>query len=336
MSTARGRPADACSGKCSRPGPEELFTAVMEAHWNWVHALARRRLRDVCLADDAAQAVFLLAWQRLSLGELDDAALGAWLRRSTEYVCGNLLRSERRMVAKLRLAAAELASRNRCTEPGAPSLCGELSSALSRLPGEDREIITARFLQREKLAQIAQRMGIAPRSAQLRIRRALARLRCSLEGEDRRPAAFWLVPLSGLVLIQPPAARRHVGPYLGRAPAPGRPALSRAQGIGRLGAPDVLVWLLLLVIAGTALAGQLAHQRACELSAPARRVCDSGKGMNAVGPLGRRVPPPKGEVWVPARVVTAEWGAFPRDLDALAAPNPVPRRERFAAPPDCP
>ena len=84
---------------------------VVRAHAGWVFACAKGRVRDDALAEDVAQAVFILFWQkRERLG--GEAKVTGWLYRAVRYCAGNALRLKRvrqrheREAAMARLADA--------------------------------------------------------------------------------------------------------------------------------------------------------------------------------------------------------------------------------------
>ena len=75
-------------------GGPDAFGPVVERYQDAVFGIALARLRDFHDAEDAAQAVFVEAFERLdNLG--DPARLGAWLRSITIHRCIDRLRRQR-------------------------------------------------------------------------------------------------------------------------------------------------------------------------------------------------------------------------------------------------
>src|SRR5688572_28384882 len=68
---------------------------LVRRHVGWIHGLARRRLRDTAIADDVAQAVFVLL-HRKSPRFSSDRSLVAWLHRAAWYATEVAARQERR------------------------------------------------------------------------------------------------------------------------------------------------------------------------------------------------------------------------------------------------
>ena len=64
---------------------------MVREHLNWVYASACRRVRDGALAEDVAQAVFLMLWRKLpELGS--EVKLTGWLYRAVQYCSANAMR----------------------------------------------------------------------------------------------------------------------------------------------------------------------------------------------------------------------------------------------------
>src|SRR6185503_18059079 len=72
-------------------GCERAFAEIVRRHVDLVYATCRRRLADAHLAEDAAQAVFIvLARRARSIGR--GTPLVAWLHRTARYVSANAVR----------------------------------------------------------------------------------------------------------------------------------------------------------------------------------------------------------------------------------------------------
>src|SRR5688572_26802070 len=76
-------------------GSDEAFARLVRRHAHWVLAVARRRVRDADLAEDVAQAAFIvLARKAHQLG--GRTALPAWLFHVTRLAASRALRDESR------------------------------------------------------------------------------------------------------------------------------------------------------------------------------------------------------------------------------------------------
>src|SRR5438067_7748021 len=78
-----------------RRGDEKAFAELVRRHIGWVYGVARRRLHDAHLADDVAQAVFVLL-HRKSPKFPSDAAMMRWLHKAAWYSTEVAVRSARR------------------------------------------------------------------------------------------------------------------------------------------------------------------------------------------------------------------------------------------------
>jgi RNA polymerase sigma-70 factor, ECF subfamily len=79
-------------------GDADAFRPIVERYQHAVFGVALARLGDFHEAQDAAQQVFVEAFQRLG-GLRDPARLGAWLRSMTVHRCIDLLRRRKSAVA---------------------------------------------------------------------------------------------------------------------------------------------------------------------------------------------------------------------------------------------
>src|SRR5687767_15030584 len=69
--------------------------ALVRQHYPWVRAAALRRVRDAHVADDVAQAVFIVL-MRKKPAFASEAAMAAWLFQTMRYAAAHALRSQRR------------------------------------------------------------------------------------------------------------------------------------------------------------------------------------------------------------------------------------------------
>src|SRR2546425_8205413 len=78
-----------------KSGSDKAFGVLVRRYTNLVYSVARRRLGNEVAAEDAAQSVFIrLASTAPELR--DDAAMVAWLHRTTVHVSIDLWRAETR------------------------------------------------------------------------------------------------------------------------------------------------------------------------------------------------------------------------------------------------
>src|SRR4051794_11991475 len=96
----------------SETGSERAFTELVRAYTNLVYSVAKRRLLNVLLAQEAAQTVFIRLAKAVPKIH-NDAELVAWLHRTTVHVSIDLWRSESRRHAREQYVAV---MQPECTE----------------------------------------------------------------------------------------------------------------------------------------------------------------------------------------------------------------------------
>jgi RNA polymerase sigma factor (sigma-70 family) len=158
-------------GAFAREGSESAFRSLVERHSGWVYAAAFRQLRDVHLAEDATQAVFMLLCQRAKKMKPRQKVSG-WLFMALGYTVRSILRSRRRRRRHENLAAIE-----RPASYAPPPLADDLDAAVTRLSENDRVAILLRFYQGMDFGAMSRALGISDETAKKRVARAIGRLR---------------------------------------------------------------------------------------------------------------------------------------------------------------
>lgn len=162
-------------------GSEAAFTELVHRHFDLVYSAARRQVGgDDQRAREVAQTVFTdLAHKARALRR--HPALRGWLYTSTHFAARKLLRSEQRRRQRELTAQAmqELSS-----PPGLSGdwdrLSARLDEAMQALGPRDREAILLRFFFQRHFAEIGDRLGSSEKAAQMRVDRALEKLREAL------------------------------------------------------------------------------------------------------------------------------------------------------------
>jgi RNA polymerase sigma factor (sigma-70 family) len=189
-----------------RGGCQTAFDDLVRRHLGWVYGVARRRLRDAHLAEDVAQAVFVLL-HRKSPRFTSEGAVINWLQRTAWYTTETAARSERRR--KIYETDAAI-MRERASGEGEPSEWRELAPILdeliSHLSRPDREAILLRYYREWSYAEVAAEMGTSEGAARKRVERAIEKLRNLAERKGLTiPSAALTVYLGSRLIATPPA-----------------------------------------------------------------------------------------------------------------------------------
>ncbi|MCK6470302.1 MAG: sigma-70 family RNA polymerase sigma factor [Planctomycetes bacterium] len=189
----------------ARERSEAAFEELVRRHGQMVYAAALRILGDAQLAEDAAQAVFLVLAKRAA-SLLRREHLAGWLCLAACNAARNLTRERcRRAVYERR------SNEMRATETDAApadnaehharhrEVLAHLDEALAGLSGAHRAPIAMRWLEGRSLEDVAGELRCSPKAAGMRLRRALEALRKRLRRRGVDAEANLLV---GVLLTQ--------------------------------------------------------------------------------------------------------------------------------------
>lgn len=156
-------------------GDADAFERLYRAWFPRAVALVRAATgRDEAFALDVAQDAMLRAARRLPV-LADDAALSAWMTRTTLSIAIDALRAEARRHLRERASGPPRA-------PAAPTEAEWLREAMGSLGQLDYELVRAKLAQARTMREAALAVRVGEPAAQGRVRRALERLR-RLAGE---------------------------------------------------------------------------------------------------------------------------------------------------------
>src|SRR5215469_5853482 len=153
----------------------QAFETLVTRYANLVYSAALRQVRDPGLAEEVAQAVFIILAQKA--GQLGTGTiLSGWLYRTAGYVSGSVLKRERRRQFREQEAYME-STLNPPDDQVWKQIAPLLDEALLRLGQTDRDALVLRFFERRSLSEIGVALGANEEAAKKRVARALGKLR---------------------------------------------------------------------------------------------------------------------------------------------------------------
>ena len=160
---------------------ESAFAELVRRYYGLVQSSAERRTGDPALAEDVAQATFILLARKASALSAS-TPLAGWLFRVVGYAAQNAMRMERRRQRHERRAAEQRAPAPTGDDAARAwdAIRPRLDSALDRLSQNDRDAVVTRYLIGLTLPATAEAAGIGVEAMKKRLQRALARLRRQL------------------------------------------------------------------------------------------------------------------------------------------------------------
>ncbi|HEY1921243.1 MAG TPA: sigma-70 family RNA polymerase sigma factor [Tepidisphaeraceae bacterium] len=185
---------------------QDAFTELVSRHSDWVYSAALRMVRDRHLAEDVAQAVFLILADKAA--RLSAAPLHSWLFKVTRYASANAIRARARRDKYERRAAMASSETH---DPNPDQMWRDISpildDSINSLRSKDRDALLMRFYQQKNLAEVGAALGVSEGAAKVRVARAVEKLR----GILRRKGVSAPADALGIALI---AHTTHAAPAI--------------------------------------------------------------------------------------------------------------------------
>ena len=166
-------------------GDEDAFVALVTAVGDRMHAIALRILRDVDLADDAAQQALLGIWRDLPKLR-DPSRFDGWAYRLLVRCCYAEGHRQRRWAPNLRILSTD-----HPTEPDSEDAVAnrdQLEHGFRRLSLEHRAVIVLHYYADLPLDRVAEILDIPPGTVRSRLHHAMRGMRAALDADARASA----------------------------------------------------------------------------------------------------------------------------------------------------
>ena len=154
---------------------EEAFATLVRRHIDLVYAAALRHTRNHHQAQEVTQAVFVVLARKA--GSLNPrTVLAGWLFQTARLTAANYVRGEIRRVRREQEACMQ-SDPNDQAEESWGHVAPILNEIIGDLREKDRDAVVLRFLQGKDYRQVAAALGASEEAAQMRVGRALEKMR---------------------------------------------------------------------------------------------------------------------------------------------------------------
>lgn len=176
---------------------EEAFATLATRHIDLVYSAALRHTRNHHQAQEVTQAVFVVLARKA--GSLNPrTVLAGWLFQTARLTAANYVRGEIRRVRREQEACMQ-SDPNHHTEESWRHVAPILNEIIGGLREKDRDAIVLRFFQGKDYRQVAAVLGATEEAAQMRVSRALEKMRKMFA---RRGVVLSAAALGGAIAAQ--------------------------------------------------------------------------------------------------------------------------------------
>jgi RNA polymerase sigma factor (sigma-70 family) len=156
-------------------GSESAFSKIVSRHINLVYSVALRQVRNTHLAEEIAQAVFIIL-ARKAKSMSANIVLSGWLCRAARHVSADTLKIQRRR--QIREQEAHMQSMLNENEPETwIHIAPILDDALGSLGQTDHDAVVLRYFEGKDLREVGAVLGMKEDAARMRVNRGLEKLR---------------------------------------------------------------------------------------------------------------------------------------------------------------
>jgi RNA polymerase sigma factor (sigma-70 family) len=157
---------------------ETAFARLADRYIKFVYGACVRDLHNECLAEDATQVVFLIL-ARKAASIRKGVTLSSWLFTTSRFVCRSIMRQEARR-AQHEWKAVQDRAWDYSDYEDRDRLFGVLDEALEALDDLNRKAVVLRFIDGLSVSETAAAIGITTDAAQIRLRRAVQKMRVAI------------------------------------------------------------------------------------------------------------------------------------------------------------
>jgi RNA polymerase sigma-70 factor (ECF subfamily) len=176
---ASGSAIDRSDAELAADGNEAAFARLVADHYGDMARVAYVITGDRALAEDALQAAWISAWQKLR-GLREPSRIRPWLLAIAVNEARQVMRRRRRVVVMSIDPEVRAAPR---TDPAAGIERIDLQRAIARLSPDDRALLALRYLAGLDMNEIAALTGRSASGTRGRLSRLTTRLRGELDDD---------------------------------------------------------------------------------------------------------------------------------------------------------